>query len=72
MKHLSHFVKPGAKRLNTSGSFDNLLAFVNPDKSVAVIVQNDSNEEKKVCIQLGDRMINPSLKPNTFNTFLIK
>lgn len=37
-----------------------------------VIVQNDSHEEKKVYIQLGDRMINPSLKPNTFNTFLIK
>ena len=50
LKHLSHFVKPGAKRLNTTGSFANLLAFINPDNSVVIVVQNDSNEEKKVFI----------------------
>ncbi|MDP4265233.1 MAG: glycoside hydrolase family 30 protein [Bacteroidota bacterium] len=72
MKHLSHFVKPGAKRLNTTGSFDNLLAFMNPDKSVVIVIQNDSNEEKKINIKMGDKAINPSLKPNTFNTFLVK
>jgi glucosylceramidase len=72
MKHLSHFVKPNAKRVNTAGAFDNLLAFVNPDKSIAILVHNDSNEVKNVTIKIGDTSINPSLQPNTINTFLLK
>ncbi len=72
MKHLSHYVKPNAKRVNTEGAFNNLLAFINPDKSIAILVQNDSNEVKNVNIKIGDKTINPSLKPNTINTFLIK
>jgi len=72
MKHLSHFVKPGAKRLNTVGSFTNLLAFINPDKSIVIVAQNDGKEEKTVRIKLGNEFITPSLKPGTFNTFLIK
>jgi glucosylceramidase len=72
MKHLSHFVKPGAKRLNTSGAFSDLLAFRNPDKSIVVIIRNDGTEEKKVNIKLGDQMISPSLQPDSFNTLLIK
>jgi glucosylceramidase len=72
IKHLSHFVKPGAKKLNTSGNFDNLLAFINPDKSIVIVTQNDSNEEKKISIRIGNKTIDPSLKPNSFNTFLLK
>ena len=72
MKHLSHFVKPGAKRLNTSGSFNDLLAFRNPDKSIVVIIRNDESDERKVNIKLGDQMISPTLQPDSFNTFLIK
>jgi glucosylceramidase len=72
MKHVSHFVKPGAKRLNTSGTFNDLLAFVNPDKSIVVIAYNSSTEEKKLQIKLGDQMIDPVLQPNTFNSFLVK
>jgi len=72
LKHLSHFVNPGAKRLNTTGSFSNLLAFINPDKSVVIVVQNESNEEKNVRFKLENQIINPLLKPGTFNTFVIK
>ncbi len=72
IKHVSHFVKPGAKRLNTSGSFNDLLVFKNPDKSIVVIIRNDGSEEKKVNIKLGAQMISPSLPPDSFNTFVIK
>jgi glucosylceramidase len=72
LKHLSHYVKPGAKRLNTAGTFTNLLAFINPDKSVVIVVQNESSEEKKLSIKVGKELITPSLKPGTFNTFVIK
>jgi glucosylceramidase len=46
MKHFSHFVKPGARRLETSGTFTNLLAFINPDKSVVLVMFNESDTEK--------------------------
>ena len=72
LKHFGHFVKPGAKRLNTAGSFINLLAFINPYESVVTVVQNESNKEKMVRIKVKNEIINPSLKPGTFNTFLIK
>lgn len=72
MKHLSHFVKPGAKRINTNGVFKDLLAFVNPDQSVVVVVRNESGQAKTVAIKLGDKMMSPVLGADSFNTFLIK
>ncbi|MDN3579473.1 glycoside hydrolase family 30 protein [Mucilaginibacter flavus] len=71
LKHLSHFVKPGAKLLATSGSFNNLLAFKNPDNSVVVVIQNDGEADKTVAIKLGNKVINPVLKADSFNTFLL-
>jgi glucosylceramidase len=71
MKHLSHFVKPGAKLLETKGSFNDLLAFKNPDKSITVILYNESSQDRQLTIGLGKQQISPLLKPNSFNTFLI-
>ncbi len=71
LKHLSHFVQPGAKLLTTSGSFNNLLAFKNPDNSVVVVIQNDGEADKTVAIKLGNKVINPVLKADSFNTFLL-
>lgn len=72
MKHLSHFVQPGAKLLETSGDYNNLLAFVNPDRSIVVVVHNDSIEDRVMQIKIADKIINPKLKGDSFNTFLIK
>ncbi len=72
MKHLSHYVKPGAKRYETTGAFNNLLAFINPDKSIVIIIQNDNKEDKAVRIKVGDKIVSPSLKGDSFNTFIIK
>ena len=72
LKHLSHYVKPGAKRIATEGKFDNLLAFINVDKSIAVIMVNDNNQAKPVVVKIGDKQISPILQPNSFNSFLMK
>jgi glucosylceramidase len=72
MKHLSHFVKPGARRLQTTGPFSNLLAFVNPDHSVVAVVQNESETDKLLHIKVGNKLFGASLKANSFNTFLIE
>jgi glucosylceramidase len=72
MKHLSHFVKPGAKRLKTNGEFNNLLAFINPDKSIIVVVQNNTKKAQKVNIKIGNKSITPLLDADSFNTFTLK
>lgn len=71
IKHVSHFVKPGAKKLTTSGSFENMLAFINPDKSVVIIVYNETGLAKTININVGERSFSPMLQPATFNTFVI-
>ncbi len=72
LKHVSHFVQPGAKRIKTSGSFNNLLAFVNPDNSVVCVVQNETSAPAKINIEINEKMINPELPANSFNTFVVK
>jgi len=72
LKHVSHYVVPGARYLETGGTFASLLAFVNPDNSIIVIARNDEKTDKIVTIQVGNKMISPLLKADSFNTFVIK
>ena len=72
LKHVSHFVQPGAKRLHTSGSFENILAFVNPDGSVACILHNDKSTSQKMVIEINGKFLTPETEANSFNTFVLK
>jgi glucosylceramidase len=72
MKHLSHFVKPGARKLLTSGAFNDLLVFENSDKSLVILLHNSGNQTKTVHIQINGKTLSPILKPQTFNTILLK
>ncbi|HEX3009079.1 MAG TPA: glycoside hydrolase family 30 beta sandwich domain-containing protein, partial [Bacteroidales bacterium] len=71
MKHLSHYVKPGSKRLRTEGSED-ALAFVNPDGSKVMIVYNRNDTGKSFKIRFDDQSFRAHLNPKSFNTFFIK
>lgn len=71
LKHLSHYVKPGAKLLPASGNFANLLAFINPDTSVVVVMQNDKPVQDTVNIKIGNEIISAVMEPDSFNSFLI-
>ena len=72
MKHVSHYVQPGARRLNTTGTFSDLLVFENPDKSVVVIAGNEESQDKKVNIRIREEVYAPVLKANSLNTFVLK
>ena len=72
LKHVSHFVMPGARLLNTKGANANILAFVNPDKSIVVVVRNDEKAAKKINLKIDAIAINPLLKADSFNTFVVK
>jgi glucosylceramidase len=72
LKHLSHYVLPGARRLATTGAYTNLLAFRNPDKSVVVVAQNDGNTDRTVRFKIGQKTVAPLLKAHSFNTLVLK
>ena len=68
MKHASHYVLPGARFLPVSGEFTDLIAFRNADGSYVLVIHNSGDEAIKPVIQIGDRTISVSLKPQSFNT----
>jgi len=66
MKHLSHFIKPGARLLKIGDV--NALSFVNPDGEIIILVENPLKETSVKTIRIDDKQINLSLKPESFNT----
>lgn len=72
LKHASHFVLKGAKKIETGGDYSDILAFKNIDQSVVLIVGNKSNESKVVTIKVGDVIISPELNANSINTIKIQ
>ena len=72
LKHVSHYVMPGARLLDTKGANANILAFVNPDKSIVLVVRNDEKVDKEVNLKIGGIAISPLLKADSFNTFVVK
>jgi glucosylceramidase len=71
MKHFSHFVQPGAKRVDTQGTFDNALAFINPDQSIVVVLRNQSGSEKTVSVTAGTKRARISMDADSINTLLL-
>lgn len=72
IKHVSHYVMPGARLLETTGANENLMAFINPDRSIVLVVRNDEKSDKKIMVKIGSNEINPILKADSFNTFLVR
>lgn len=72
MKHVSHYVLPGAVKLKTSGSYGDVLAFRNPDNSLVIVAGNETPTAQTVSFKLNDRVFTPVLKANSFNTLYIR
>ena len=72
LKHFSHYIMPGARLLETSMQNKNILAFVNPDNNIVIIVRNEDNSDKKLRIKIGNKEIEPVLKADSFNTFVVR
>jgi len=72
LKHVSHFVEPGARLLSNTGSFDNALAFKNPDGSTILVLQNDQQTERQIVVKLNDTYISITLKADSFTSVKIE
>lgn len=69
MKHISHFVQPGAYNISITGNAaEHSLAFLNPDHSLIVLVAETSGKGQCLHIQNGTKEYNIPLKANSINT----
>jgi glucosylceramidase len=72
MKHLSHFVDVGAKRVETTGSCDDALGFVNPDGTVVLLLRNAAQHDQFVDVRAGEKMVTVKLLPDSISTVLMQ
>jgi hypothetical protein len=72
VKHFSRFVDSGAFRIASNGSWNEKIAFLNPDGSVVVIVANMTSDERDAVISFGEKMISARLPAHSCNTFTLK
>lgn len=70
MKHISHFVLPGAVYRPVEGSAKEVLAFENPDKSIVLLYMEKEGKNKNITVKLGDRKFQFSTKANCLNTLI--
>jgi glucosylceramidase len=69
-KHFSHFIESGAHLTSSYGSWDDRLAFTNPDGSVVVVLANRTSAAVPVTLNIdGNRSAPITIPAHSFNTF---
>lgn len=72
MKHFSHFVKPGAVRVETMGPWTgNATAFQNPDGTKVIVIANPFKEVRELTIEHKGETYSFVLEAESFNTIVI-
>ena len=72
MKQLSHNVSTGAYMLDTQGTdADSILAFRNPDGSIAVIAGNTDDTPRDISLNINGKCYSTTLKPHSFTSICI-
>jgi hypothetical protein len=65
-RRLSHFVLPGATRLEIEGTADDALAFRNRDRGVVVVARNARSYPQPVAIAAGGTAFTVTLDPDSY------
>ena len=72
MKHFSHFVKKGARVLETAGRWaSNSIVFENPDGRLIIIVGSNMNQTRTFYFEDGERSFSATIEPHSLHTFVI-
>jgi glucosylceramidase len=68
--HFSKFIRPGAKRIASASSANEILttAFKNSDESVVIVVMNQSDSKKKYSVSLQSKMAQLEILPHAIQT----
>jgi len=72
--HFSKFIRPGAKRISSGTTSNDLTAtaFVNPDGSLVVVALNENNQAVKYTLTIGNRTTSLDLAGHSIQTIVIK
>jgi glucosylceramidase len=71
LKHLSHFVQPGAKRLVLGGTYEEVLGFVNPDGSIILVAGNQTDADANIALTLGKQSLNVTIPAASLCTLVL-
>lgn len=72
MKHFSHFVVPGSRRIGLKGPWTgDALAFETPTGDKIVVVANPFREKRTLCMSDGSAVHEFVLEPESFNTIVL-
>ncbi len=73
LKHVCHFVKPGARRVDAQSwtGYDNALAFTNTNGEQVLIIQNDMPEAMSVRIGISGAVLKAKLPANSLNSIAL-
>ncbi len=73
LKHVSHFVRPGAEVLPTLSytGHDNQLAFRNTDGELVIVVQNDLAIPSSITVMAGGQVLAVTLPADSLSTLVV-
>lgn len=72
MKHVSHYVLPGAKLLKLGGDCKNALAFLNTNGSLVVVLGNQTDHPYTLNLQFGEHTYEIHLAAQSLSTLNIR
>ena len=72
LKHLTHFVDVGAKFLETTGTCDNTIGFVNPDGSKVFLLRNELSHPVMVAVKVQKDEASIKLPPDSISTLVVE
>jgi glucosylceramidase len=72
--HFSKFIRPGAKRVVSVPSVNSLLttAFINPDKSLVIVVMNQSDKDITYSLTMESKTAMLNTLPHSIQTIVLK
>ncbi len=68
VKHFSHFIRPGARKLRVTGDRKSELAFRNPDGSIVLVLHNDADNVASLRAKIGMHVVNLEIPGHAFAT----
>ena len=69
-KHFSYFIQPGAHLIATQSTWNDRVAFVNPDGEVVVVLANTTANDQPIALNIDGRQSEVvDLPAHSFNTF---
>lgn len=72
MKHFSHFIKSGARLVNTKGHWtSNSLVFENPNGQLIVTVLNSMHHDREFTFKFHGKYFSSIIEAHSINTFII-